>query len=234
MARGPDVDPVGRQEGERHRPADQDGVGEVGEAVDDADLVGHLDAPDDHHERVLRRVQQPVEGVQLRGHQQPGGRRQQVRHALGRCVRSVGGAERVVDVEVGEGGQIGGHRRVVLLLAGVEAEVLEQPQVALGVAEGHGTAQQLGHPVGHRAERQRRVGLSLGPAEVRSGDHRGATIEQQLDGGQRRPDPRVVGDPAVLQRDVEVGSHEDAPAGHVQVVDAPHAILLIRSTTRQE
>ena len=37
---------------------------------------------------------------------------------------------------------------------------------------------------------------SLGPAEVRDEDERGAALEQQLDRRQRRPDPRVVGDGA--------------------------------------
>ena len=37
--------------------------------------------------------------------------------------------------------------------------------------------------------------------------------------GQRRADARVVGDPAVLQRDVEVDAHEDALARGVQVLD---------------
>ena len=48
------VESLRGEERERHRAADQDRVGELREPVDDADLVGHLDAAEDDHERVLR------------------------------------------------------------------------------------------------------------------------------------------------------------------------------------
>ena len=42
----------------------------------------------------------------------------------------MGGPERVVDVDVGVGGERRGERRVVRLLLGVEAQVLEQQDLA--------------------------------------------------------------------------------------------------------
>lgn len=46
-------------------------------------------------------------------------------------MRAVRRAERVVDVQVGVGGQLGGKGRVVLLLLLVEADVVEQEDLFL-------------------------------------------------------------------------------------------------------
>ena len=53
----PTVWPSAREEREAHRAADQDAVGDLEEAVDDADLVGHLGAADDGDERPPRVVE---------------------------------------------------------------------------------------------------------------------------------------------------------------------------------
>ena len=54
--------------------------------------------------------------------------------------------------------------------------------------------------------------LAVGPAEVAREDHPGALRLEVADRRQRRADAGVVGDLAVLQRDVEVDPHEDALA----------------------
>jgi hypothetical protein len=51
--------------------------------------------------------------------------------------------------------------------------------------------------------------------------HRGRE-DDVLPAGQSRADRRVVGDRAVLERDVEVDADEDAPVGDVDVVEGPH------------
>ena len=66
------------------------------------------------------------------------------------------GAERVVDVGVDALDQLGDERRVVALLARVEAQVLEQLDAG----------RQLGQPRADRLHRVLRVGLALRPAEV--------------------------------------------------------------------
>ena len=137
-----DREAVGGREREGHGAADQDGVGALGERLEHADLVGHLDAAGDHDERPLGRVQQAAERLELAPQQQPGSGRQQVRDALGRGVRAVRGAEGVVDVDVGELREGGREGRVVGRLAGVEAQVLEQQHVAVAQF-GHGV---LGDP----------------------------------------------------------------------------------------
>ena len=132
-------------------------------------------------------------------------------------------------------GQLGREAGVVGLLASVEAEVLEQPQLALLVAEGDLAAEQLGQPLGHRPQRQLRLRLALGPAQVRAHHHLRALVQQQLDGGHGGADAGVVGDvTAVASGTFRSARTSTRRPAHVQVADAPHAILLIRSTTRQE
>jgi hypothetical protein len=56
-------------------------------------------------------------------------------------------------------------------------------------------------------------------------DLRRSALEQQLERRQRGADTSVVGDPAVLERDVEVGTDEHVLAAHVCVPDGtrdPH------------
>ena len=108
--------------------------------------------------------------------QEPGVAGQQVRDALGGGVGAVGGAEGVVDVEVGERGERLGELRVVLGLARLEADVLEQQHVAglepvghrldLGADDRrrqlHLGAEQLAEPLADRRHRERRVDLPFG------------------------------------------------------------------------
>ena len=95
------------------------------------------------------------------------------RDALGRRVRAVGGAERVVDVDVGQRRERGRELGVVRRLAGLEADVLEHEHVAPAEVVGeradvvaddagrerHVGAGQLGEPVGDRPQRERRLAV---------------------------------------------------------------------------
>ena len=89
-----------------------------------------------------------------------------------------------------------GELRIVRLLLRVEAQVLEQQQVARPqLLDGGATpapsaspvmrtgpAQQLAEPIGDRLQAQRVVDLALGPAEVAGQHHAGAVLEQVHDG----------------------------------------------------
>ena len=107
-------------------------VGAVEERVEHADLVGHLGAADDRHQRPLRFLEDPVQRRDLALDQPSRGRRQQVRHRLGRGVRAVRGAEGVVDVDVGERGVALGQLGVVLRLPRLVADVLEHHDFDVG------------------------------------------------------------------------------------------------------
>ena len=168
------------QEGEAHRTADQDRVGDLQETIDHADLVGHLRPADDRHEGAVGLLEDLLQRAHLGFEQPPGGARQHVRDALGRGLRPVGGAEGVVDVEVRELGKAAGEGRVVGFLAGLETDVLEQQDVPVGEPlaraprllaadagrELHARAGQLRQPAGDRRHREARVRLALGAPEV--------------------------------------------------------------------
>ena len=73
--------------------------------------------------------------------------------------------------------------------------------------------------LGDRLQAELRLRLALRPAEMRREDHRRAVIERVGDRRQRRANAGVVGDPAVLDRDVEVDADEHAPAVEAKVVN---------------
>ena len=144
----------------------------------------------------------PSEHLDLGGEEAAGGAGQVLRGPDDRRVGAVRRAEGVVHVGVEAVDEPGHEGRVVALLARVEAQVLEQLD----------PGRQLGEPGADRRHRVALVGRALGPAEVGRGDDRGALLLQPLDGGQRGADAEVVGDGPVLDRHVEVGAEQDAPA----------------------
>ena len=138
-------------------------------------------------------------------------------------------AERVVHVDVGQRGELLGEGGIVLLLRGVEAQVLEQQHAAgrqrrdrlVGgrpdavVGERDRRAEEGGERVGDRAQAHVRDALAVGAPEVRHQDHLRVLLAQVLDGRQRLAEALVGLDLAVLEGDVEVDAHDDALAGDV-------------------
>ena len=114
------------EEREAHRAADDERVDDLQQRLDDAELVGDLRAAEHGDERALRVVAQAEEDVDLLLQQQTHRRRQRLRRPDDRRVGAVGGAERVVDVGVDPVDELGDERRIVALLARVEAQVLQQ------------------------------------------------------------------------------------------------------------
>ena len=108
-------------------------------------------------------------------------------------------AERIVDVAVDAVDEWRNERRIVGCLTRIEAEVLEQLDAR----------RELFEPDAHRIHRELGVRLALRATEVAGGDHRGTALGEPLDGRERRPDPEVVDDHAVVERHVEVGADED-------------------------
>ncbi len=84
-------------------------------------------------------------------------------------------------------------------------------------------AGKLGEALGDGGQREGGIDLALGAAEVGHDDDLGTGVGEGLKGGQRRADTAVVGDDAVLERNIEVGADEDALAAQVaQGGDGPH------------
>ena len=100
----------------------------------------------------------------------------------------MGAAEGVVDVGGGIGGERRGEDRIVLLLAGMEAQILEQRDVAIAelrrdrrrrladrvVSKEHRPAQQCRQSLGHWPQRVLEVALALRPPAVRAQEQPGA------------------------------------------------------------
>ena len=214
----------GLVEGEDHAAADQHLVALVDQRLEHADLAAHLGAAHDRRQGTLRFVDGALQVLQLLLHQiaRHAGA-QDLGDALGGGVGPVGGAEGIVDVDLGQGRQLCGEAGVVLLLLGEEAHVLQQHHVAVGhgghlgfgvgadaaVGLDHGLAEQLAEAGGHRRQPHGLVHLALGPAEVGGQQHPGAVVDQVTHGGQGGPDAGVVGDGAsIVEGNVEVDPHQ--------------------------
>ena len=144
-------------------------------------------------------------------------------------MRPVRRREGVADEDIAELGQLLGKGWIVLLLAGVEAQVLQHGDVAvlqracdLGGrfadavgGEGDRPAEQLRELGRDGLQRILRIGSALGPAEMRDDNDAGAALGQVLEPGHDTLQACGVGDPAVLGRHVEVGAHQHALAPEV-------------------
>ena len=141
------------------------------------------------------------------------------------------GGEGIVDEDVAELGQRLGEVRIVLLLALVEAQVLQHGDLA-GLQRGTRILGGLADAVGDerapacRAARpacrppgfrlNSRIGRALGPAEMRDDDDPRAALGEILEARHDALQPRRVGHLAVLDRHVEIGAHEHALALDVE------------------
>ena len=226
---------LGLQEGVGHAAADDDGVGDFQQVVDDADLGGHLGAAQDGHQGPLGIGQGAADDLQLLLDQEAGHGGQVVGHAGGGGVGAVDGAKGVGYVNLSHGGHSLGQLGIVLGLALLKAGVLQQHDLAglqgggLGLGVGahhvlghdHVLAQQLAQAGGHRLQAQGRHHLALGLAHVGAGDHGGILVQQVLDGGQSGPDALVVGDDAAAvlgHGHVKIAAQQDLLAGHINVL----------------
>ena len=253
-----EADALRGQERVRHATAEQHGLAARQERAQHLELAGDLGPADDRVEGARRLAQESGEGVHLALHEQPRHGGQEVGDALRRGVRAVGRAEGVVHVEVGEARERLRERRIVGLLGGVEAQVLEQQQVAgTQLVDRHLDAraervarhpdrpsEELAQPLGDRAQAQRVDDLALRTAEVTGEDDRCAALEEVDDRRQAGANAGVVGDPPVLERHVQVGADEDPASGDIDVADglgvhrraaqSRSAMKAARSATRQE
>ncbi len=181
----------------------------------------------------------------------------ELREGANRRVSAMGSAERVVDVDVAELRELAREVLVVLLFASVEAQVLEERDLAVAevvddlsravadaVVREHDLAgwEELRETGADGLERQLGVALALWPPEVRREHDAPTSLERQLDRRQSRPDPRVVGDGGAVERNVEVDAHEDATALDVELLHGANpghrqpffAITRARSSMRVE
>ena len=150
-------------------------------------------------------------------------------------------AEAVGDECVAELGVLAGELFALLVdlggLTGIEPDVFEQGDLTItqsGDRLGSGGANDVGgqrdlhagklsEALGDGGQREGGVDLALGAAEVGHDNDLGTSVGEGLEGRQGRADTAIIGDDAVLERNVEVGADEDALAAQVaQGGDGPH------------
>ena len=235
-----DLSALSSCEGVSHAAADDDGISDLQQVVDDADLGRDLGAAQNGDQRTLGSSQSAADDLQLLLNQEAGHSRQVSGNTGGGGVSAVNRAERVGHIDALGAGQVSqslGKLGVVLGLALVIAQVLQQQDLTglqssgLGLSvlthdvlgQDHFLAQQLGQTGGHGLHAQLGLPLALGLAHVRAGDDSGVLLQQVLDGGQSGADALVVGDHAraVLGHgDVEIAAQQNLLAGDVNVSDS--------------
>lgn len=230
----PDFVTLGFEEGEGHASADDEVVDFGEEGLDDLDLVSDLRSTEDGDKRALGGVEGSAEVFELFLDEEAGVCGEMVGDAFGAGVGAVGGAEGIVDIELGEGGELGGEVGIVGFFLGVEANVFEEADLA--VFEGVGALgdfgadnigekgdvldEELGQASGDGGESEFGVFLAFWPSEVAAQDDACALGEEVFDGGEGFGDAAVVGDVAVFDGDIEIASNEDAFAGGVDIADS--------------
>ena len=229
---------LGGQEGVGHAAADDEGIHLFEEVVDDVELVGDLGAAEDGHEGTLGIGQSLAHDADFLLDEVAADGGQIVGHTGGGGVGAVGGAEGVVDKDIGQGGQLLAQLGIVLGLALFKAGVLQEHDLAvlqggslgLGVLTGHilghddGLTQQLAQAVSHDLQAQLGLVLALGLAHVGAEDDLGAVVDEILDGGQRGHDTLVAGDDAALDGHIEVAAAEYPLAFYINVF---HRFLVV-------
>ena len=160
--------------------------------------------------------------------------RQLVGEAFGRGVGAVGGGEGVVDVDVAELGELGDELRLVLLFRLVEAGVLEAEHVAVlhrrdrlgggspmqSAAKATGRLTTSRHRRGDRPQREGRVRLALGTAEMGHQDDLAALVGDLEDRRRDALDAGRVGDLPVFDGNVEVDAQQHALALHLGGIES--------------
>jgi hypothetical protein len=147
------------------------------------------------------------------------GHRRELRNAVGAGLGPVRGAEGVVHEDVAQRGHLARQRLVVLLLALVDAAVLQQHHLA-GLPRRTPSTQwrpadtrrPSSSPGGRPPGPANRLGLELAfgrAAQVAGDHHRRTGVQRHADAGHRGADAGVFGDAAgVVLRHVEVGTDE--------------------------
>ena len=158
------------------------------------------------------------------------------------------GAESVIHVSIGQAGQLLAESGLILGLFLAETGVLQQDNIAVAhggnsslgvladngviVSKGDGLAQLLAQADSNRGQAELGLGAVLRLAQVAAQDDLGAIIDQLFDGRQSRVDTVVIGDHAVLHRDVEVAANQHALASVVFIVNGLFTQTHSKSSSR--
>ena len=223
-----DVLAGGRQKSVGDAAADHQLFALLGQGFQHGQLGGNLGAADDGDHGASGVGQGLVQRQQLFRHQHAGaGDGRVLGDAVSGSFGAVSGAEGVHDEHVTQGCVFARRSLDVLLLALVDAAVLQQYDLALCeieaaldpvLDEAHRPAQFGGHHIGHGFQGDLLGPYALGRASQVGSDHdRSPRFQREFDGGHGGGDPCVGGDSTIFDRHVQVGADEYALTGEVEV-----------------
>ena len=144
-------------------------------------------------------------------------------------------AECIVNVCICQRSQLLAELRHVLGFFLAETGVLQQNDIAVVhcgnsslcvlahnvvvISEHNGLAQLCAQSHSNGCQAELCLGAVLGFAQVAAQDDLSTIVDQLLDGGQSRIDAVLVGDHAVLHRDIEIAADKDLLAAVILIVD---------------
>ena len=154
----------------------------------------------------------------------------------------MGRSEGIVHVDIAQGGQLLRKSRIVLLLLGMESQVLEQQNLAgFGAQLFHvrpcaigrhldRLAQQFGQSGGRRFQAHFRIRLAFGTAEMARQNYSSAVFQRITYGWQRGANTLVAGNflPARGQGDVKIDPDENGFVLQIQVANGDFGHLEFR------
>jgi hypothetical protein len=189
-----------------------------------ADQEAHLGATNDGRERALGLADSALQIIELLLEKEAGNRRgKELGHTSSGGVSAMSSAESVIDIHVERSSELLRERLVVLLLLGVETNVLEKTVLSvLQVVDdlrGLVTNAILGHNAGRadelsEASAARGKGVlvlraTLGPSKMGRDGNTGTVVQKILDGRNRGADASVISDLLAIKGHVKVAADED-------------------------
>ena len=150
-------------------------------------------------------------------------------------MRPVRSAKGIVHIQIAKFGKRLREGRVIGFLARLEADILEQRDIAVlhvlddfswhvancVMAKNDGLMNQRMQIFADRAQRIFFRRLSLGPSEMRHQDRLGSVLAQVIDRRQTLPDSRVISDSnfaaARFGRHIKIHAHQHTSPAHIQI-----------------
>jgi len=231
----------GLQEGENHATTQDEGVDLGKHGLNDGDLGRDLGAADNGRKGSLGDIDGTLEVVELLLEEETRNRGlQELADTLGGAVGAVSSAEGIIHVEIGVGSQLGRESGVILLLLGVEADILQESYITvvhLGQGgtnrdtdavrdQGDGLAEELGEAGSDGSHRELGLVAALGSAKVGGEEDLGTLLDEVFDGGDGTSDAGVIGDLSLLvEGDVEVSANKNSLALQVRLSQRSNRLL---------
>ena len=119
------------QEREAHTAADDELVAFIDERIDHFHLIGDLRTTQNGDEGTLGIIEHRSERIDLFCHERTRVSRQELRNTRRGSMGAMRSSEGIVDIEISKRSKLTGEFRVVLLLALIETQVLEQCHIAI-------------------------------------------------------------------------------------------------------